>query len=70
MNEFLELYFLVKEKYGLTRIVHVDFNEAYLRVMQQEKIIIRVEGSYDELEYMYLTAAKRLIAWIKQRESK
>lgn len=70
MNEFLELYSLVKEKYGLTRIVHVDFNEAYLRVMQQEKIIIRVDGSYDELEYIYLTAANRLIAWIKQRESK
>lgn len=68
MDEFFEIFDIAKKHYGMTRLVHVDFEEAYIRVYLDDKAVVRVDGTYDELEELYIQAAARLLTWIKQRE--
>ena len=67
MSEFFKVWELAHKIYGLSRLVHVDLEEAYMRIYLEDKIIVRVEGTFDELEDMYIAAALRLLQWMQVR---
>jgi uncharacterized protein (DUF952 family) len=68
MDKFFEVWDIAK-KYGLTRRVVINFQEAYIRIYKGEQVIVRADGEYDETEHLYLTAANRLLDWL-ERENK
>lgn len=67
MREFFEVWKYAKDAYGLSRVVSINLDEAYMRIYQDETIIVRVEGTYDELEDLYIAAALRLLQWMQMR---
>lgn len=67
MREFFEVWKYAKDAYGLSRVVSINLDEAYMRIYQDEIIIVRVEGTYDELEDLYIAAALRLLQWMQMR---
>ena len=67
MGKFFEVWKLASKAYGLSRIVHIDLEEAYMRIYQDEKIIVRVEGTCEEIEDLYIAAALRLLQWMQMR---
>lgn len=68
MGEFFRVWDTARKKYGLERKVHIDLNEAYMRIYQGDQIIVRADGTYNDLEIMYIQAAVRLVAWMQQKE--
>ena len=67
MEKFFEVYDIAVKVYGLSRLVHVDLEEAYIRIYQDEQIIVRVDGNFEELEDLYIAAALRLLQWMQMR---
>ena len=67
MDEFFEVWSVASKAYGLSRYIYIDFEEAYMRIYQGEIIIVRVEGTYDDLDTLYITAALRLLSWMHIR---
>lgn len=65
MDDFFAIYDTAKEVFGLTFLVHYDLDEAYIKIHQGEKLIVKAEGSHIEQEALYQQALIRLIAWIK-----
>lgn len=68
MGEFFRVWKKALSKYDLERKVHIDFEEAYMRIYHHGNVIVRVDGTYDELEIMYIQAAVRLVAWLQAKE--
>lgn len=70
MDEFFRVWKKAKKHYGLERTVRVNSDEAYMRIYLDGKIIVRVDGTQDDLEILYTQAAQRLLSWMQQREKK
>ena len=68
MNEFFKVYEIAAKKYGLERRVNIDLEEAKIRIYENDKIIIRVDGEAEDIESVYLAAALRLFEWMENRE--
>lgn len=68
MGEFFRVWKKALSKYDLERKVYIDFEEAYMRIYHHGNVIVRVDGTYDELEIMYIQAAVRLVAWLQAKE--
>lgn len=66
MEQFFKVWDIAK-KYGLERRVHIDFDEAYIRIYHAGKVIVRVDGTHDDREHLYITAANRLLDWLRER---
>ena len=64
MDEFFRIWPIAKDRYGLERKVVSNFEEAYIRIYQDQQIIVRVDGTYDDTELLYTTAANRLLDWM------
>lgn len=56
---------MARKAYGLERLVHIDFEEAYIRIYQDGRVIVRADGTLDELEELYTQAALRLTQWLQ-----
>lgn len=67
MLEFFEVWKYAKDAYGLSRIVSINLDEAYMRIYQDETLIVRVEGIPEEIEDLYIAAALRLLQWMQMR---
>ncbi len=67
MKEFFEIWKYASKAYDLSRFVHIDFETAYMRIYQGDSVIVRVDGTYDEIEDMYIAAALRLLQWMQMR---
>ena len=67
MHEFFKVWGIAKQLYGLERLVHIDLEEAYIRIFLDGKIIVRADGPSEDLEYIYLTAASYLVDWLQQQ---
>ena len=68
MNEFFRVWDIAKKLYGLERLVHIDFEEAYIKIYLNGSIIIRADGPCDDVNFVYFTAARRLLAWMERKE--
>lgn len=68
MDVFYKVWEAAKKIYELERTVHIDLEEAYIRIYLAGSIIVRVDGTHEELEEMYTTAAARLLDWMQQRK--
>jgi len=67
MTEFFEVWKYAKDAYGLSRIVYINLDEAYIRIYQDETVIVQVKGTPEELEDLYIAAALRLLQWMQMR---
>lgn len=67
MEQFFKVWDIAK-RYGLERRVHIDFEEAYIRIYLNGTVVVRADGSYDEREHLYLTAASRLLDYLRERQ--
>ena len=67
MNESFRLWESIKDNYDFTRVVHVDLKEAWMKIYFDGECVVRIEGIAEELEEMYLQAAKNLMYWIEIR---
>ena len=67
MDDFFAVWEAAKDKFDLERKVHIDFDEAYIRITSGKMFVMKVEGSYEEVEEMYQTAAYKLLEWIRRR---
>ena len=67
MEQFFKVWDIAK-KYGLERIVHIDSDEAYIRIYHNGKIVVRADSSHKEKEFLYVTAATRLLEWLRGRQ--
>jgi hypothetical protein len=68
VDNFFEVYQAASGPYNLSRRVYQDFDGAEIRIYSDDKLIIKVEGDYNEVEEIYQRAADRLSEWVKQRE--
>lgn len=70
MGEFFRVWKIAKRAYGLERVVHIDFREAYIKIYKDGSVIVRVsaeEPQAEDIERMYIQAALRLADWMKMR---
>lgn len=67
MREFFEVWKYAKDAYGLSRVVCINLEEAYMRIYQDDTVIVRVEGIPEELDDLYIAAALRLLQWMQMR---
>lgn len=67
MREFFELWKYAKDAYGLSRVIHINLDEAYMKIYQDDTVIVRVEGIPEELDDLYIAAALRLLQWMQLR---
>ena len=42
----------------------MDFDECFIKIYRGNKLIVRVDGSYEAVEEMYTIAALRLARWL------
>lgn len=68
MNEFFRVWDIAKKLYSLERLVHIDSEEAYIKIYLNGNIIVRVNGPADDVNFVYFTAARRLLAWMERKE--
>lgn len=68
MNEFFRVWDIARKLYSLERLVHIDFEEAYIKIYLNGNIIVRVNGPADDVNFVYFIAAKRLLAWMERKE--
>lgn len=67
MDSFFKVWKIAQEKFGLERKVHVDMDEAYIRIYENGNVVVRADG--EDLEHLYIQAASRLANWMQQREN-
>jgi hypothetical protein len=68
MNEFFRVWDIARMQYSLERLVHIDSDEAYIKIYLDGSIIVRADGPCDDVYFVYFTAAKRLLAWMERKE--
>ena len=68
MNEFFRVWDIARRQYSLERLVHIDFEEAYIKIYLKGNIIVRADGPADDVNFVYFTAARRLLAWMERKE--
>ncbi len=67
MKDFFAVWDVAKDVFGLERKVHIDLEEAYIRITSNNTLRVKVDGTYDDTETMYQIAAIRLLNWVEQR---
>jgi len=67
MEQFFKVWEIAK-RYGLERRVRISDKETYIRIYQDGKIIVRADGDCNDVEHLYLTAAKRLLDYLRERK--
>jgi len=66
-KDFFRVWEKARDKYGLERKVVVNDDEAYIRIYQDKKVIVRSDGTWDNTDHVYEQAAKRLHDWLEQQ---
>jgi hypothetical protein len=69
VDSFFKVWKIAQEKFGLERKVHVDMDEAYIRIYENGNVVVRADGDSEDLEHLYIQAASRLANWMQLREN-
>lgn len=65
MDVFFDVWDWAKKRYELERTVKIDLEECSIKVYHDDRLVVLAKGETEDIDSVYLNAARKLESWIK-----